>query len=131
MIAVCFQEVWAHVSVSDVTSRVGHWFSALPPHKQVLLALATTVFVVELILRRFARGTRLYARWTATFEAVGAFWSAILLSVVYFVSVAMIWAFMKLSGKDLLDRKLDPEPSFWRAHEPNPLGPVAAARHQF
>jgi len=112
-------------------ARFGHWFSALPPHKQVLLALATAVFVVELILRRFARGTRLYARWTAAFEAVGAFWSAILLSVVYFVSVALISLFTKAFGKDPLDRGLAPEASFWRTHEPNPLGPLAAARHQF
>jgi hypothetical protein len=117
--------------VSEVLARVSHWFGGLPAHKQVLLLLATTVFVVELALRRFARGTRFYARWTAVFEGVGAFWSAIILSVVYFVSVAMISAFMKLSGKDPLDRSLAPEPSFWRTHEPNPLGPLAAARHQF
>jgi len=117
--------------VSEVLGRVGHWFDALPAYKQVLLVLATTMFVVELLLRRFARGTRLYARWTAIFEAMGAFWSAIILSIVYFVSVAAISAFMKLTGKDPLDRSLAPEPSFWRAHEPNPLGPMAAARHQF
>jgi hypothetical protein len=119
------------VSVSDVWGRVDHWFAGLPKYKQVLLIVATTMFVVELILRRFARGTQLYVRWTAFFEGIGAFWSAIILSVVYFVSVAGIWAFMKLSGKDLLDRRLDKEASFWRVHEPNPLGPMAAARHQF
>lgn len=119
------------VGVSEVWGRVGHWFAALPTYKQVLLAVATTMFVVELILRRFARGTPLYKKWTAFFESIGAFWSAIILSVVYFVSVAVIWAFMKLTGKDLLDRRLRPEPSFWRTHEPNPLGPLAAARHQF
>jgi hypothetical protein len=37
----------------------------------------------------------------------------------------------RLFGKDLHDRGLAPEPSFWRAHEPNPLGPERAARHQF
>jgi hypothetical protein len=119
------------VRVHAVWGRIGHWFSALPPHKQILLVLATTVFVVELVLRRVARGTRLYARWTAVFEAIGAFWSAILLSVVYFVTVALISVFTKAFGKDPLDRGLAPEPSFWRAHEPNPLGPLAAARHQF
>jgi hypothetical protein len=119
------------VSVVDVLGRVGHWFAALPAYKQALLVVATTMFVVELVLRRFARGTKLYARWTHVFESLGAFWSAIILSVIYFVSVALISAFMKLTGKDLLDRKLDREPSFWRAHEPNPLGPLAAARHQF
>ena len=115
----------------DVWGRVSHWFLALPTYKQVLLALATTMFVVELILRRVAPKSQLYKRWTALFEAIGAFWSAIILSIVYFVSVAGISAFMKLTGKDPLDRSLVPEPSFWRAHEPNPLGPLAAARHQF
>jgi hypothetical protein len=119
------------VSALEVLGRAGHWFAALPAYKQALLAVATTMFVVELVLRRFARGTKVYARWTAFFESLGAFWSAIILSVIYFVSVAMIWAFMKLAGRDLLDRKLDREPSFWRLHEPNPLGPLAAARHQF
>jgi hypothetical protein len=38
---------------------------------------------------------------------------------------------MRLMGRDPLDRKLDREPSWWRRHEPNPLGPQAAARHQF
>jgi hypothetical protein len=119
------------LTVSDVPSRVAHWFAALPTYKQGLLVFATTVFVVELILRRFARGTVLYHRWTAVFEGIGAFWSAVMLSIVYFISVALIWLIMKLTGKDLLDRKLAPESSFWRAHEPNPLGPLAAARHQF
>lgn len=119
------------VGVSEVWARVGHWFAALPTYKQVLLAVATTMFVVELILRRFARGTPLYTKWTAFFEGIGAFWSAIILSLVYFVSVAGIWVFVKLLGKDLLDRRLSAEPSFWRTHEPNPLGPIAASRHQF
>jgi len=119
------------VSVSEAWGRVGHWFAGLPTYKQGLLILATTMFVVELILRRFARGTLLYRKWTAFFEAIGAFWSAIILSLVYFVSVAGIWVFVKLLGKDLLDRRLDKEPSFWRVHEPNPLGPMAASRHQF
>ena len=119
------------MNVSEVLGRAVHWFTALPTYKQALLALATTMFVVELLLRRVARGTPLYRKWTAFFEAIGAFWSAIILSIVYFVSVAIISIFMKLAGKDLLDRRLDEEPSFWRTHEPNPLGPLAAARHQF
>jgi hypothetical protein len=38
---------------------------------------------------------------------------------------------MWLLGKDLLDRSLGKERSGWRRHEPNPLGPLAAVRHQF
>ena len=111
--------------------RLAGWFAGLPTHTKVLLGLATTMFVVELVLRRFAGRTRLYARWTAFFHAIGAVWTAVILSIVYFVSVALVSLFARLSGKDPLDRKLDREPSFWRAHQPNPLGPRAAARHQF
>ena len=117
--------------VLDLPARAEHWFAGLSRYKQGLLVLATAVFVVELALRRFAPKSVLYRRWTAVFEAVGAFWSGIILSVVYFVSIALMSAVLKAMGKDPLDRGLDPEPSFWRAHEPNPLGPLAAARHQF
>lgn len=113
--------------LEKVGTRIAGW----PTHTKVLLGLATTIFVVELILRRFAADTRLYARWTAFFHAVGAVWTAVILSIVYFVSVAGVSLFARLSGKDPLDRTLAPEPSFWRAHQPNPLGPRAAARHQF
>ena len=47
------------------------------------------------------------------------------------LSVGPIGLVMRLAGKDPLDRGLAPEPSFWRKHEPNPLGVEAAARHQF
>ena len=119
------------MSLSDAFDPFVRWYTGLSTFKQVVLALATTVFVVELALRTFARGTALYARWTRAFEAIGHFWSLIILSVVYFVSVAAVSIAMRVLGKDLLDRRLLPEPSFWRAHEPNPLGPLAAARHQF
>jgi hypothetical protein len=89
------------------------------------------VMVVDLLLRRFARGTRLQAGWTRGIEALGHFWTAVILSVVYFVSVAAVGLVLKLLGKDLLDRRLDREASYWRPHDPNPLGPQAAARHQF
>jgi hypothetical protein len=117
--------------MSAFWERLAAKLAALPPHTKVLLALATTVFVVELVFRRVAPKSRAYAAWTKAFQAVGKVWTAVLLAVVYFVSVAVVSALMKLLGKDPLDRKLDPEPSFWRPHEANPLGPEAAARHQF
>jgi hypothetical protein len=119
------------MGIADAVTRLGQWLGALPLHTRVLLALATTVFVIELVLRRVAPRSRFYAGWTKAFQAIGKFWTAIILSVVYFLSVALVSAFMKLRGKDLLDRGLAPEPTFWRPHDPNPLGPRAAARHQF
>ena len=112
-------------------TRFAAKIAGLPMHTQALLALATTVFVLELLLRRFAPGSLFYKRWKAVFETIGSFWTAILLGIVYFLSVSVIAAFMRALGKDPLDRVLRAEPTFWRPHEPNPLGAVAAARHQF
>ena len=115
----------------DLLARIGHRLASLPTHTKILLTLATTVMVVELILRRVASESRFYAGWKRTFETIGKFWTAIILSIIYFVSVSMVSLVMKALGKDPLDRQLEGEPSFWRTHEKNPLGPQAASRHQF
>jgi hypothetical protein len=117
--------------VPDFVAAVVSWFAHLSPFKKGLLGFATTVFVVELILRRFARETKVYAGWTRFFMAIGKVWTAVILSIVYVGSVGVIGIVMRLLGKDPLDRTLAGEPSFWRNHEPNPLGPVEAVRHQF
>jgi hypothetical protein len=96
-----------------------------------LVGLATVVVLVELGFRRFAPKSRAYARWTAFFQGIGKVWTAVLLAIVYVFSVGPVGLGMRLFGHDPLDRGLLPEPSFWRAHEPNPLGPERAARHQF
>ena len=102
--------------VLDAFARVPHWFAALPVHKQVLLALAFSVFFAELAFRRFAPKSALYRRWAAAFQAVGHFWTAVILSIVYFGTVSLISAFQKAFGKDPLDRALAPEPSFPSQH---------------
>ena len=119
------------MSLSDLPGRVGARLAALPLHTKVLLCLATAVVLVELVLRRFAPGTRLYQGWTRFFQGIGHVWTTVLLSIVYFVSVSIVSSLLRLLGKDPLDRSLRSEASFWRPHEPNPLGPQAAARHQF
>ena len=106
------------------------WFAGLPVRLKIL-SFATVVVAIELGFRYLAPKSRAYARWTAFFQAIGSVWTAVLLSVVYTVSVGPIGLFNRFFGKDPLDRGLAPEPSFWRAHEPNPLGPERAARHQF
>jgi hypothetical protein len=119
------------VSVSDIFARVQAWALGLPTHTRILLTLATTVLLVELAFRRFAPRSAAYRKWTAAFVVIGSIWTAVILSIVYFASVSIVGIGMKLLGKDPLDRGLAPEPSFWRNHEPNPLGPRAASRHQF
>lgn len=108
---------------------IAAWVTASWRHE--LLAFATAVVLVELVLRRVAPRSRVYAGWKAAFEAVGSVWTAVLLAVVYVLSVGPIGLVMRLVGNDPLDRRLAQEPTFWRAHTPNPLGIERAARHQF
>jgi hypothetical protein len=119
------------LDVGDILTGVGAWLAARATHTKVLLGLATSVLVVELTLRSFARRSRAYALWTRGVEAVGVVWTALILSIVYLLSVGPVSVFMRLFADDPLDRRLAPEASFWRPHEPNPLGPERAARHQF
>jgi len=114
------------LSPQDLFAR----FLALPLRWKILAAAAVVV-LVELGLRRFAPKSRAYRRWTAVFEGIGAVWTAVLLALVYVLSVGPIGLAMRLLGQDPLDRRLTTEPSFWRAHEPSPLGIERAARHQF
>ncbi len=106
------------------------WFAGLALRYKIL-AFATSVVLVELGFRRLAPKSGAYRKWTRFFEGIGAVWTAVILSVVYVVSVGPVGLGMRLLGKDLLDRALTRESSFWRRHEPNPLGPERAARHQF
>ena len=101
------------------------------PLRWKILAFATIVVLIELGFRYLAPKSRAYAGWTRFFQGIGVVWTAIILAVVYVVSVGPIGLVMRLVGNDPLDRRLTPEPTFWRAHEPNSLGPERAARHQF
>jgi membrane-associated protease RseP (regulator of RpoE activity) len=106
------------------------WLAELPLRWKIA-AVAATIVVVELALRWLAPRSRAYAQWTRFFQGLGAVWTAVILAIVYVLSVGPVGLVMRLAGRDPLDRRLRPEPSFWRPHEPNPLGPQRAARHQF
>lgn len=106
----------------DIVTWIAH-------HK--VLSVACSILLIEVAFRSLAPKSLAYARWTAFFKALGTVWTAVILSIVYLFSVGPISLGMRLLGKDPLDRSLDHEPSFWRSHDPNPLGPEAAARHQF
>jgi hypothetical protein len=119
------------MAVPLVLASVGSAIAAWPTHRKILIGAAVLVFLTELAFRRFAPRSRAYASWTRAFQAVGRVWTGVILSIVYFVSVAGVSIGMRLFGRDPLDRKLDREATWWRRHEANPLGPQAAARHQF
>jgi hypothetical protein len=96
-----------------------------------IFLFACTVVLIDQLFRKFAPKSEAYRRWTKGIETLGKFWTAVILSIVYFVTVFLVSVFMKLFGNDPLDRSLKAEPSFWRKHEDTPLTPHAAARHQF
>ena len=114
----------------EILSRAWAAFAGLP-FRWKLLAFATLVVLVELGFRWVAPRSAAYRAWTRFFEGIGQLWTAVLLGAVYFLSVSLVNLAMRLGRHDPLDRSLAPEPSFWRPHDPNPLGPRAAARHQF
>ena len=115
----------------DFAARVYEHILAWSAFKKALVAFACSVFLIEVAFRRLAPKSGAYAAWTRFFQGIGKVWTAVILSVVYVLSVGLIGVFMRLFGRDPLDRSLKSEPTFWRAHEPNPLGPAAAVRHQF
>jgi hypothetical protein len=119
------------VSFAAVIDKIGHWYATRPTHTKVLWAIATTMLVVELLLRNFAPKSGLYAGWTRFFLGLGKVWTVVLLSLLYAVAIGPMALVMRLMRNDPLDRTLVPAPSFWHGHEPNPMGPRAAARYQF
>ena len=50
---------------------IAAWWLGRPPAFRILLLAATAIFLVELSLRRFAPGSRLYASWKRTFTVFG------------------------------------------------------------
>jgi Saxitoxin biosynthesis operon protein SxtJ len=119
------------LSLDTLPHRFAAWFAGRPTHTKVLLCLATALMVGELLFRRLAPRSRAYAAWTRFFEGIGKVWTAVLLAVIYVLSVGPISLLFRLFGKDPLDRRLGAEPSYWRGHEANPLGAEKAVRHQF
>jgi hypothetical protein len=114
-----------------ILDPVARWFASRPTHTRVLLTLAITVLVLELLLRNLGPRSALYARWTAAFLAIGKVWTFVILTFLYVIAIGPVGLFFRLTGKDPLERGLEPAPSFWHQHEPNPLGVRAAARYQF
>ena len=119
------------MSLDAILDSILGWFAGRPTHTKVLLCLAVSLVAVELLLRWLAPRSRAHAAWTRLFEGIGKVWTAVLLAVIYVVSVGAVSLGFRLLGKDPLDRRLRAEPSFWRRHDPNPLGAEAAVRHQF
>ena len=105
--------------LSDFLSHLLAKWSAWPLWRKSVLALAFLAFLIDLTLRIAAPKSEARKAWMRGVERVGAFWTGIILSFVYFLTVAALGIGMKLLGKDLLDKSLKPEPTYWRRHEQN------------
>ena len=69
--------------------------------------------------------------WWLTFaKAVGFVNTRILLSIVYVVFVGPVWLFLKLRGKDYLNRSAPDGETFWEEREPS-VHTLERSRQQF
>jgi hypothetical protein len=116
--------------VNQISEHILHWYSGLTLFGRIILPLFIVVVGTELICRRVAPQSSFFRAWTAFFKQISEIWTAVILSIVYLVAVGPVAVGMRAFGRDLLDKR-SRATSAWRAHSPNPLGPEAAARHQF
>lgn len=106
-------------------------YLALSTTLQILIPLFVVVVGGELVFSKLFPKSAAYRAWKGFFDRLGHLWSVVLLSIIYFIAVGPVALGMKLAGNDLLDLRLEREPTFWRKHDKNPLEPLRAARHQF
>lgn len=56
--------------------------------------------------------------WKAFAHVLGIVNTKILLTVTYFVVIALAWLVTRITRADLLDRRMTPRPSYWHPREP-------------
>ena len=82
------------------------------------IALVVTGAILPLVLKPFQKV------WMTLAILMGWVMTRVLLSVLFFLTIAPIALILRLSGKDLLDRKLDPhKPSYWKIRSHPPRAP--------
>jgi len=117
--------------VSEVMRVILTKLAGLPLLSQVLLTAATTVFVIDLALKYTVRRSRVYAVWTKGLRAIGNFWTAIILAVVYFVPIGLTHLIVRAMGRDILDREIRDESSLWRVRDLDLRSSQEASLRQF
>lgn len=73
---------------------------------------------------------KLYEYWLAFGHAIGVVLTPVQLFVVYVVVFGPARLFTIVAGKDPLDRRAAPHPSFWKPRQPA-SHTIEEARHQF
>ena len=86
------------------------------------------IFVVKEKLKKI--GSAVYGIWMKFAGLVAFVNTRVLLTVVYFIVIGPLHLLMRLMGKDYLDRRHDPSPTFWKKKEPVTHS-LESARRQF
>ena len=73
---------------------------------------------------------KIYQYWLAFGHVIGVVMAPIQLMLVYLLVFGPARLFTMMAGKDLLDRRMTPAPSFWRIKEPHHVS-LEDARRQF
>ena len=109
--------------------------SIIPPQLRVLLGLADLAGLGGRLVRllgdpglRFLR--KLYEYWMAFGHAIGVVLTPIQLFLIYVLVFGPARLIALISGRDLLDRRMTPGPTFWHPKEPQPHT-IESTRHQF
>jgi hypothetical protein len=72
----------------------------------------------------------LWQGWKKLAHVLGIVNTKILLTVTYLVIIAVVAIISRLSGADLLDRRMKPRQSYWHDREPADVS-LESARRQF
>ena len=73
---------------------------------------------------------KVWAYWMALGRVIGEIMTPVHMFIVYLLVFGPASLIARLIGKDLLDRKLRPEPTFWRKKEVHPAT-IDNLRHTF
>jgi len=83
----------------------------------IIFAAGLIIFLSSIISLRLTRG--IYVCLTAVTFPIGLVFSFTLLAVFYFVLLAPLGLFFRLTGRDVLGRKFDPPAeSYWQQRKP-------------
>jgi hypothetical protein len=72
----------------------------------------------------------LWRGWKKFAHILGAINTRILLTITYFVVLFIAFIVTRLSGKDLIDRRMTPRPTYYHPRDPIKVD-LASARRQF
>ena len=61
---------------------------------------------------------KIWAGWKFIAHKIGVFNTKVLLTLTYFVMFSVISLFVRLLGRDLLDKRFERGPSYWHPKEP-------------